>query len=98
MSCCRAIEPAPVFTRHCVPGKICPGVKTTAQLLTVVTVTMVRSARNTENGFANGLTMTTGDGFTTPKYLNFQSSHAAARGMHESTINARRRDFMGSLA
>src|SRR5262245_25445725 len=94
MSCCRKIEPGPMFTRHRLPGKICPGVKITAQLLNEVTVTIVRSVRKIENGLTNGRTTTTGVGLTTPKYLNFQSSHAAARGIQERTMNARRRDFM----
>src|SRR5262245_61997580 len=99
MSCCRANEPeAPVFTRHRLPGNICPGVNTTAQLLMVVTVTIVRSARKIENGngLMNGRTNPNGLGLTTPKYRTCQSSHAAAKGMHENTINARRRDFMGA--
>src|SRR5262252_898694 len=97
-SCCRNIEPDPMFTRHCVPGKICPGVKITAQLLTVVTVTTVRSARKIENGLTTGCTRTTGLGLTTPKYLKCQSWHAVEMETYESTINTRRRDFMGSLA
>src|SRR5262245_811482 len=98
MSCVRAIEAAPVFTRQRLPGKIWPGVKTTAQLLIVVIVTIVRSARKIENGLTNGRTMPNGLGLTTPNTLTCQSSHAAAKGIHENTMNARRRDFMGSLA
>src|SRR5262249_40982246 len=98
MSWVRAIEPAPVFTRHWLPGKICPGVKTTAQLLIVVTVTIVRSARKIENGLTNGRTIPNGLGLTMPKTFTCQSSHAAANGMHRHTMNARRRAFMGSLA
>src|SRR5262245_57690944 len=94
MSCCRKIEPEPMFTRQRLPGKICPGVKITAQLLNDVTVTIVTSVRKIENGLTNGLTITTGLGLTTPKYLKRQSSHAAARGIQERTMNARRRDFM----
>src|SRR5262249_43411675 len=100
MSCVMAIEPGPPFTRHWLPGKICPGVNTTAQLLIVVTVTIVRSARKIENGngLINGRTIPNGLGLTMPKTFTCQSSHAAAKGIHENTMNARRRDFMGSLA
>src|SRR5262249_7657062 len=99
MSCCRKIDPDdPVFIRHCVPGKICPGVKITVQLLTVVMFTTVRSARKIENGNTNGLTAPNGLGSTMPKYLKCQSCHPTETETHESTINTRRRDFMGSLA
>src|SRR5262245_13071860 len=94
MSCCRKIEPDPRCTRHFVPGKICPGVKITAQLLNELTLTILRTALKIENGLINGRTMT-GPGSTTPKYLMRTSSHPAAKGMHERTMTARRRDFMG---
>src|SRR5262245_26514575 len=98
MSCCRKIEPDPMFMRHCVPGNSCPGVKITAQLLNVVTVTIVRSARKIENGLTIGLTTTSGVGLTTPKYLMRTSSHAVARGIQERTRSTRRRDFMGEAS
>jgi len=96
MSCCRKIDPDPIFTRHCWPGNIWPGVKITAQLLKALTRTIVKSVRKIEKGLTSGrATTTSGVGLTTPKYLIRTSSHAAATGIHETTMSTRRRDFMG---